>query len=134
MNKAEIQAIIDDCPYHRFLEMTVVSADGDKGEVVLKLPYKPEFSRSSEVPQVHGGITAAFIDIAGDYAVAARLGRGVATINLRIDYLRMAGETALTARAVAVKIGRSIGVVDIEVHDDDARLVAVGRANYSTAE
>ena len=40
MNKAEIQAILDDCPYHRFLEMTVVSADGENGESVLKLPFK----------------------------------------------------------------------------------------------
>ena len=133
MDNAEIQAIINDCPFHRFLKMEVVSADAEKGEVVLRLPFQREFSRSSQVSQIHGGITAAFIDIAGDYAVAAKLGRGVATINLRIDYLRMAGQTALTARASAIKIGRTIGVVDIEVHDDDRRLVAVGRANYSTA-
>lgn len=132
MNKAEIQAIINDCPFHRFLEMEVVSADEDRGEVVLKLPFRPEFSRSSEVAQLHGGITAAFIDIAGDYAVAARIGRGVPTINLRIDFLRMAEQTALTARAIAVKIGRSIGVVDVEVRDDHDRLIAVGRGSYST--
>lgn len=132
MNRAEIQAIINDCPFHRFLDMEVVSADEERGEVVLKLPFRPEFSRSSEVAQLHGGITAAFIDIAGDYAVAARIGRGVPTINLRIDYLRMAEETALTARASAVRIGRSIGVIDIEVRDDGDRLIAVGRGSYST--
>jgi uncharacterized protein (TIGR00369 family) len=133
MNKAEIQAIINDCPFHRFLDMEVVSADPELGEVVLRLPFRPEFSRSSEMAQIHGGITASFIDIAGDYAVAARIGRGVATINMRIDYLRMAEHTALTACATAVKIGRSIGVVDIEVRDDGDRLIAVGRASYSTA-
>lgn len=132
MNKAEIQAVINDCPFHRFLDMEVVSADEERGEVVLKLPFRPEFSRSSEVAQLHGGITAAFIDIAGDYAVAARIGRGVPTINLRIDFLRMAEQTALTARAIAVKIGRSIGVVDVEVRDDHDRLIAVGRGSYST--
>ena len=56
--------------------------------------------------------------------------RGVPTINLRIDYLRMAAGTDLIARATAIKIGRSIGVVDVEVRDDDGRLIAIGRASY----
>lgn len=133
MNKSELEAIINDCPYHRFLDLKVVSVDEDGGEVVLRLPFREEFSRSAETPQIHGGITAAFIDIAGDYAVAVKIGRGVPTINLRVDYLRMATKTDLTAHATAIKLGRSIGVVDVAVHDDEGRTIAVGRANYSMA-
>lgn len=131
MNTAALAAIINDCPFHEFLDLKVVSADEDRGEVVLTLPFQRTFSRSAKEAQVHGGITAALIDIAGDYAVAVKIGRGVPTINLRIDYLRMATDTALTARATAIKLGRSIGVVDVEVRDDDGRVIAVGRANYS---
>lgn len=131
MNKMQLEAIINDCPYHQFLRLTVVSVDEERGEIILKLPFRHEFSRSAETPQIHGGITAALIDIAGDYAVAVKTDRGVPTINLRVDYLRMATNTDLTARAIAIKLGRSIGVVDVEVRDDQSRLVAIGRANYS---
>ncbi len=128
----KLQRWLDAPPYHQFLKMRAVSVDSEKGEVVLRLPFRPEFSRSEESPQIHGGITSAFIDIAGDFALAALLGHGVPTINLRIDYLRMAQATDLIASARVVKAGRTIGVVDIEVVDDQGRVVAIGRVNYST--
>jgi uncharacterized protein (TIGR00369 family) len=133
MNKTQLEAIINDCPYHQFLKLTVVSVDEERGDVTLKLPFRQDFSRSAEVPQVHGGITAALIDIAGDYAIAVKIDRGVPTINLRIDYLRMATNTDLTARATVIKLGRTIGVVDVEVRDDQGRMIAIGRGNYSVA-
>ena len=88
--------------------------------MTFELPFKRAFCRSSERPEIHGGVTAALIDIAGDYAIVAKLGGlGVPTIDLRIDYLRMAVETTLTAKATAVKVGRTLGVVNVEVSDDD---------------
>jgi uncharacterized protein (TIGR00369 family) len=134
MSRDELAAVVNDCPFHRFLNLGVVSADPAKGEVVLRLPFRAEFSRSAREPQLHGGITAALIDIAGDYAVAVMLGRGVPTINLRIDYLRMGGGGALLATARVVKPGRTIGLVDVEVREEDGgRLIAVGRGDYSMA-
>ena len=128
----KLQRWLDAPPYHQFLKMQVVSTDTEKGEVVLRLPFRSEFTRSVDSPQIHGGITSAFIDIAGDYALVALLGHGVPTINLRIDYLRMAENTDLVATARVVKAGRTIGVVDVEVVDEQGRVVALGRVNYST--
>lgn len=128
----KLQRWLDGPPYHRFLKMQAVSMDTEKGEVVLRLPFRSDFTRSDDSPQIHGGVTSAFIDIAGDYALAVLLGHGVPTINLRIDYLRMAENTDLVATARVVKAGRTIGVVDIEVVDDQGRVVAIGRVNYST--
>jgi uncharacterized protein (TIGR00369 family) len=134
MTVQELQRQIDTPPYHQFLRPVAVSIDPEAGEVVLRLPFRPEFQRSSERPELHGGITSAFIDLAGDYALAARLGYGVTTINLRVDYLTMAVDTDLTATARIVRAGRSIGVADIEVTDKTGKLIAIGRGTYSTRQ
>ena len=134
MTVQELQRQIDTPPYHHFLRPVAVSIDPEAGEVVLRLPFRPEFQRSSERPELHGGITSALIDLAGDYALVARLGYGVPTINLRVDYLSMAVDTDLTATARIVRAGRTIGVVDIEVTDKAGKLIAIGRGTYSTRQ
>ncbi len=134
MTLQELQAQIDTPPYHQFLRPVAVSIDPKAGEVVLRLPFRPEFQRSPDRPELHGGITSALIDLAGDYALAARLGYGVPTINLRVDYLSMAVDTDLIATARIVRAGRTIGVVDIEVTDKTGKLIAIGRGTYSTRQ
>jgi uncharacterized protein (TIGR00369 family) len=51
---------------------------------------------------------------------------------MRVDYLRMAAGTEIVAVATVIKLGRTIGLVDIRVTDDQKRLCAVGRASYVT--
>ena len=60
------------------------------------------------------------------------LGGGVPTINFRTDYLRPAIGASLSATAWVRRAGRTIGVVDIDVHDEEGRLIAVGRGCYSS--
>jgi uncharacterized protein (TIGR00369 family) len=132
MTVAELQRQIDAVPFHEFLKIEAVSVDSAAGEVVLRMPFRHAFRRSSAKAQLHGGVTSAFIDIAGDYALAAILGRGVPTVNLRIDFLRMVENSDLTARARVIKNGRNLGLVDIDVEDGEGKLIAVGRGCYST--
>ncbi len=127
-----LQRSLDEPPYQQFLGIKAESLDADAGEVTIRLPFKRELQRSADRPEIHGGVTAALIDIAGDYALAVQLGRGIPTIDLRIDFLRMAVETDLIATARAVKTGRTLGVVNVEVKDEAGRLVAVGRGTYYT--
>jgi uncharacterized protein (TIGR00369 family) len=72
------------------------------------------------------------VDITGHAAIAAKVLRTVATIDMRVDYLRLAGGTELVAMATVIKMGRTIGVVDVRISDDQQRLVAIGRAAYVT--
>jgi len=95
--------------------------------------YTPSVERSAGSSQYHGGAIASLIDIAGDYAVWAVLGHGVPTINIRIDYLRPAAATDLRATAKVRRSGRTVAVVDIDVSDDQQRVVAIGRGTYATA-
>jgi len=118
-------------PFHHWLRPELVSADADAG-VVVRLSLRDDFRRHPERPEIHGGVIAALIDIAGHHAMAAKLGIGVPTVDLRIDYLRAASGKELRAEAVILKLGRKLSVVDIRVLDDAARLVAAGRGTFSS--
>jgi uncharacterized protein (TIGR00369 family) len=133
IDHASLQELLGGGAFHRLLGLELVDHDPQAGAVTIRLPWRPAFERGSGTLQWHGGPIAALIDIVGDFALVARLGRGVPTINLRIDYLRPAVGTDLVASARTLRAGKSIGLVDIEVRDDQGRVVAVGRGNYSTA-
>src|SRR5262245_17355777 len=114
-------------PFHRFLGLELVRSEA--GLFEIRVPSRPEFLRADGEDWIHGGVMSAAIDIAGDYAVATETGGDVPTVDLRVDYLRPArGSLLVTARAV--KVGRTLGVADIEVRDDAGRLVAIGRGTY----
>lgn len=120
--------------FQQFLGIRLESTDTERGEIVLRLPFKDAFERLPGSGQMHGGITSAFIDIAGDFALIMLLDRPIPTINLRVDYLRMAVNADLIATARVVRAGRSIGVVDIDIRDEGGKAIAVGRGCYSTRE
>ncbi|MFL2933959.1 MAG: PaaI family thioesterase [Thalassobaculaceae bacterium] len=131
LNKEQVQTLLDDSPYISFMNLEVVSMNLDKDEIIIKMPMRPEFERRVGTGQYHGGAIAALIDIAGDYALVMKVGGGVPTINFRVDFLRPGTNTSLTATATTRRLGRSVAVVDIDVHDDHGKLCAVGRGTYS---
>lgn len=119
-------------PFHAVLRPEAVSADPDTGTVVIRLPYQPSFGRAASSGDVHGGVVAALIDLAGHAAVAVQIGRMAPTIDLRIDYLRPAPAQDLYATARTLKVGRAVARVDIEVRDADGKLAAAGRGAFSS--
>jgi len=121
---------VEHSPFHRLIGLELIRAES--GEAEMRLPWRDEFGRADGSDWYHGGVLAALIDIAGDYAIASRLERWVATIDLRVDYLRPALKGDLTAAARAVKVGRTVGVADVELRDAKGAVVAIGRAAYST--
>jgi len=132
LSSAEVQAIFDRSPFISWLGLKVVALDHAREEITVSMAMRPELERRPGTRQFHGGPIAAFIDIAGDYAIGMLVGGGVPTINLRTDYLRPAVGEVLTAVARVRRIGRTAAVVDIEVLDDGKKLVALGRGTYSS--
>jgi uncharacterized protein (TIGR00369 family) len=130
LTTAQIQDLLEHSPFIRFLGLTVTQADPAQQRVTMTLPMRPEFERIAGSGQWHGGPIAAVIDTVGDYALVMSLGRPLPTINFRVDYLRPAVNTALTASARVRRAGRSVGVVD--VFDAAGNVVAIGRASYAT--
>ena len=130
LDLATAQTLLDGAPFHRWLGLRMVHCG--EGRCEVHLPFREELLGDPDVPYVHGGILASLLDIAGDFAVASLLGRGVPTIDMRVDYLRTAGRIDLVGRASVVKMGRTLAVVDAEVMDDAQRKLAAARALYST--
>ncbi|WP_088140357.1 PaaI family thioesterase [Achromobacter xylosoxidans] len=132
LDAAAIQARFDDSPFIAWLGLSVRDVNHDQGELTVLAPMRPEFERGAASGQWHGGPLAAVIDTVGDFAVGMLLGRGLPTINFRVDYLRPAVNTALTAVARVRRNGRSVGVADVDLYNDQGALVAIGRATYAT--
>lgn len=127
----QVQAIFAASPFLGFLQLRAVALDHDAGTLTVTMPMRPELERRIGTAQFHGGPIAAFIDIVGDFAVGMTVGGGVPTINLRIDYLKPAVGTLLTGTARVRRTGRTVALVDVDVHDEKQSLIAVGRGTYS---
>jgi uncharacterized protein (TIGR00369 family) len=132
LSDAELQAMLDNSPFISFLGLKVTEADPAKETVTMRCEMRPEFERGKGTGQWHGGPIAAIIDTVGDYALIMALRRGLPTINFRVDYLRPAIKTALITTATVRRNGRSVGVVDVDVFNEQRALLAIGRATYST--
>jgi uncharacterized protein (TIGR00369 family) len=131
---ADIQRMLDASPFIAFLGLTVIGTDPEKQEITIRAPMRSEFERRAGSKQWHGGPIASVIDTVGDFALVLMLGRGLPTINFRVDYLRPAVDTALIAVARVRRAGKSVGLADVDVFDEKGALLAVGRGTYSTLE
>ena len=134
LTAAEIQQMLDASPFNLFLGLTVVAADPARQEVTMRSPMRPEFERRPGSKQWHGGVIASVIDTVGDFAVGMMVGRGLPTVNFRVDYLKPAVDTALVAVSRVRRAGKSVGVADVDVFDEKGALLAIGRGTYSTLD
>ncbi len=126
----DISALNEDSPFHRLLGLTVARAK--PGEVEVIMPYSDRLLANTTSPYIHGGAIATLIDVAGNFAVIAAIDRDIPTIDLRVDYLRPVRKGALRAVGRTVKVGRRLGIADVEVFDEDGQIVAIGRGLFST--
>ena len=134
MTDEELARDILESPFHQVLGLELSRTNVEEQYIEVRMPFSPDIERGAGSGQYHGGVIASLIDIAGDNALVWALGFGVPTINFRTDYVRPAFNTTLRARANIRRIGRTVGVVDVDVYDDANRLIAVGRGCYGTRE
>ena len=133
LSKEDLQERLTHSAFIDFLNLTVLTADPEKQQVVIRAAMRPEFERGRGTGQWHGGPIAAVIDTVGDYALVMLLGRPLPTVNFRVDYLRPAIDTALVVTATVRRNGRLVGIVDVDVTNEAGQLLAIGRATYATA-
>ncbi len=127
----QIQALITRAPFHQWLGLTVLAVGDDTIEI--KARWREEWVVNLERRYTHGGILAALIDLAADFAMVKQTGRGVPTIDMRVDYHRAALPGDLIARGKVVRFGSQFATAAAEIVDQDGKLVASGRGTYFTA-
>ncbi|RJF76506.1 PaaI family thioesterase [Rhodopseudomonas palustris] len=128
---AELQAMVENSPFIAFCQLKVTELDLEQQVLTMYAPFRAEFERGPGTKQWHGGPLASIIDTVGDFAIAMMVGGGIPTINFRVDYLRPAVDTGLVAKATVRRIGRTVGVADVDLLNDKGALVAIGRGTYA---
>jgi uncharacterized protein (TIGR00369 family) len=127
----QVQALVTRAPFHQWLGLTVLAVTDTSIEI--KATWREEWVVNPERRYTHGGILAALIDLAADYAMVKQTGRGVPTIDMRVDYHRAAMPGDLIARGKVVRYGSQFSTAEAELIDKDGKVVASGRGTYFTA-
>jgi uncharacterized protein (TIGR00369 family) len=123
-----VQALITRAPYHQWLGLTVTAVSDDAIEIKAK--WREEWVVNTERGYTHGGVLAALIDLAADWAMVKTTGRGVPTIDLRVDYHRAALRGDLVARGKVIRAGSQFATAEAQIFDQDGKLIASGRGTY----
>lgn len=131
MTIEKLQQIISRGPFNQWLNFTILKID-DAG-IEINAAWREEWVVNPDRRYTHGGILAAIVDVAADYALAAQLGRPVPTIDLRVDYHKAAMPGDLLAKARVVRSGSQYSTAEAYVYDKEGALVASGRGTYFTA-
>jgi uncharacterized protein (TIGR00369 family) len=126
-----VQELITRAPFHEWLGLEVIAVHPDGIE--LKATWREEWVVNPERRYTHGGVLAALIDLAADWALVSRTGRGVPTIDMRVDYHSPAMPGDLTLRGNVIKWGNQFSVAEAQIFDQQGRLLASGRGTYLTA-
>jgi acyl-coenzyme A thioesterase PaaI-like protein len=109
--------------------------DGVQGDRVrLRTPWRPDLVGDPETEVLAGGLVTAMLDHIGGLAVWVALGgfRPIATLDLRVDYMRAARPRVdLLSEARCYRLTRSIGFVRAWAFEDDpADPVAAAQSTY----
>jgi uncharacterized protein (TIGR00369 family) len=126
-----VQELITRAPYHQWLGLKVIAVNDDGIE--LTATWREEWVVNPERRYTHGGVLAALVDLAADWAMVKRTGRGVPTIDLRVDYHAAAMPGDLTLRGKVIRSGGQFSTAEAQVFGQDGKLLASGRGTYLTA-
>jgi uncharacterized protein (TIGR00369 family) len=119
-------------PYHRWLGLSVLALD--ENGIDIRATWREEWVVNAERRYTHGGVLAALVDLAADWALVKRTGRGVPTLDLRVDYHSAAMPGDLIAKGRVIKAGGTISTAEAHVYDLENKLLASGRGTYFTAK
>jgi uncharacterized protein (TIGR00369 family) len=119
-------------PHADALGLTLVSIE--KGRGVMSAPWREELVGDPETDVIASGVVTALIDHTCGLAINSAMGQmaPIATLDLRIDYLRPAApRTGVTAEAHAYRLTRTVGFVRAEAWDvERGDLVATAQAAF----
>lgn len=130
-------------PFNRVLGMTVTAVNVDGATIGFGM--REDLIGNVFHRTLHGGVISAVLDTVGGLTASASLVERAAglpqekvkamfarvgTIDLRVDYLRPGRGERFAAGGRIMRSGRKVAVVRMEMHADEALLVAVGTGTY----
>lgn len=128
MTKEQVEALLLKGPFHQWLGLSVEDVGEDS--IRIRAKWRPEWVVNAERGYTHGGILATLVDLTADWALVSKTGRGVPTVDLRVDYHRAAMQHDLICEGKVIKFGGQLCVAEARVLDEQGRLLASGRGVY----
>ena len=122
----------DDSPFLNFVGVEIGDSENGFGRVSLSV--QPHHLQAAG--QVHGGLLAVLVDTALFRAVRSLLRKGqhTTTIELKVNFLEGTNSGRLTATANVVSNVDKLMVGEVEVANDEGRLVAQGLGTFLVIE
>ncbi|KPU83742.1 thioesterase [Marinosulfonomonas sp. PRT-SC04] len=141
---AALKTLVQGVPYISFLGVTF---DRRGDELTAILPFSEKLIGNQMLPAIHGGVTAAFLEItaviglswqmlwndieSGEMAADVALPRLPKTIDMTVDYLRTGLPRDAYARARVTRSGRRYASVHVEAWQDNRqRLFAQATGHF----
>ena len=131
VTKEALQERLSANPFNNWMGMEI--QDLTEEELIVTIKWRDEMISNPKARYTHGGILGAMIDTVADFAIAAKVGIPVPTVDLRVDYHRAAAPGDLKCVARVIRLGGTNSVAEGYVYDGDEKLVASGRGTYFTA-
>ena len=131
---AAFKTLIEDAlPFHALLGVKLVAIE--RGKCSLMIPYRPELLGDVRRKALHGGVLSMLADACGGFAVWSMCGLDdkLATIDLRVDYLKPALETGVVAVSHVRLLGNRVGNASTILHPEGKpdHILAEGRSVYN---
>lgn len=130
-------------PFTQAMGLNIKEMTADK--ITAEFAMQPQLIGNVFKQVLHGGVIATALDtVGGAMAMSgayialkgtpkeertARINR-LATIDMRIDYLKAGRGELFTATAYLLRVGKQICVTRMELHNEKQELLAVGTASY----
>ena len=119
---------VHESPFAKLLDMRV--ADPEDGTSTVVMPINPNHLQLAG--RVQGGILVALADYSMFRAIRPLLkpGEGTTPIELKINFLAAAEKGELTATCEIISAGRDLMVGEMEIRDQNSKLIAQGLGTY----
>ena len=137
------EVIEERIPFNRVLGLSVESFEMD--QIQIRIGMRPELVGNFLRGNLHGGVISSILDVVGgmvawlgvmkklkDYPLEemTELISRVATIDMRVDYLRPGLGDFFIGTGSIIRAGNKVTVVRMELHNDEEQMIAVGTGTY----
>lgn len=121
---AKVIELPNNSPYYRLLGMRIVELGVGYSRVEMDVDEK----LMNPFGSVHGGAYASLIDVAAYWSTYCERDEksGCTSLDLNVTNLAMTRTGKLVAEGHAVKVGRSVCMTEVEIHDADGKIIAHG--------
>ncbi len=119
-------------PIAKLIGFELVAVEVGRAEFVLEAGPR----HANPMGTLHGGVLCDVADAAMGIAYASTLdeGESFTTLELKINFLKPVWNARLTAIGKVVKRGRTVGLVECDITDQDSSLVARASSTCMTLQ